>query len=60
MSQLHKGKSGAHWPSFAGDIKIIDLFLDKSKETSKIIAKVSPSISAVISHKNLFPIAKKY
>jgi cystathionine gamma-synthase len=46
--------------SFTGDIKIIDLFLDRSKETSKIIAKVSPSISAVIFHKDLFPIAKQY
>ncbi|PMD56122.1 PLP-dependent transferase [Hyaloscypha bicolor E] len=47
-------------PSFTGDIKIIDLFLDKSKETSEIIAKVSPSISAIIFHKDLFPIAKQY
>lgn len=47
-------------PSFAGDVKIINLFLDKSKETSKIIAKVSPSTSAVIFHKDLFPIAKQY
>ncbi|KAB8237660.1 PLP-dependent transferase [Aspergillus alliaceus] len=47
-------------PSLAGDVKIIDLFLDKRKEPSKIIAKVSPSISAVIFHKDLFPIAKQY
>jgi cystathionine gamma-synthase len=47
-------------PSFTGDIKIIDLFLDKSKETSEIIAKVSPSILAIIFHKDLFPIAKQY
>ena len=52
-----KAKTG---PSFAGDVKIIDLFLDKSKETSKIIVKVSPSTSAVIFHKDLFPIAKQY
>ncbi|PWY87996.1 PLP-dependent transferase [Aspergillus sclerotioniger CBS 115572] len=45
---------------FAGDIKIINLFLDKSKEVSDMIAKVSPSVSAVIFHKDLFPIAKQY
>ena len=47
-------------PGSAGDVKIINLFLDKSKERSKIIAKVSPSTSAVIFHKDLFPIAKQY
>ncbi|KAL4779318.1 cystathionine gamma-synthase [Aspergillus varians] len=47
-------------PSFAGDIKTIDLFLDKSKEASEVIAKVSPSVSAVIFYKDLFPIAKQY
>ncbi|PYI07861.1 PLP-dependent transferase [Aspergillus sclerotiicarbonarius CBS 121057] len=46
--------------SIAGDVNIIDLFLDKSKEASEIIVKVSPSISAVIFHRELFPIAKQY
>jgi cystathionine gamma-synthase len=57
MSQLHKVKAE---PGSVEDVKIINLFLDKSKETSKIIAKVSPSTSAVIFHKDLFPIAKQY
>ncbi|KAB8226587.1 pyridoxal phosphate-dependent transferase [Aspergillus novoparasiticus] len=47
-------------PGCAGDVKIIDLFLDKRKEISTIIAKLSPSISAVIFRKDLFPIAKQY
>ncbi|RAK96159.1 cystathionine gamma-synthase [Aspergillus ibericus CBS 121593] len=46
--------------SVSGDVKIIDLFLKKSKEVSEIIAKISPSISAVIFHEDLFPIAKQY
>ncbi|KAB8255646.1 pyridoxal phosphate-dependent transferase [Aspergillus pseudonomiae] len=44
----------------AGEINIIDLFLGKGKEVSAITAKLSPSISAVIFRKDLFPIAKQY
>lgn len=47
-------------PSLTGDVKILELSLDNSKEVSKIIARVSPSVSALIFHKDLFPIAKQY
>jgi cystathionine gamma-synthase len=47
-------------PGSAGEVKIIDLLLDKTREVSKIMAKISPSVSAVIFNKDLFPIAKQY
>lgn len=47
-------------PGVAGQVKIIDLLLDKTREVSKIMAKISPSVSAVIFNKDLFPIAKEY
>ncbi|KAE8150557.1 pyridoxal phosphate-dependent transferase [Aspergillus avenaceus] len=47
-------------PGTAGDISIVDLVLDKSKETSKIIVKVAPSVSAVLFRQDLFPVAKQY
>ncbi|KAL4935355.1 hypothetical protein BDV06DRAFT_234405 [Aspergillus oleicola] len=46
---------------FAADVKILDLALDKSNhEASDTIAKVSPVVSAVIFHEDLFPVAKPY
>lgn len=47
-------------PGVAGQVKIIDLLLDKTREASKIMAKISPSVSAVIFNKDIFPIAKEY
>lgn len=41
-------------------VKVVNLVLDKSKENSQAITKLSPSISAVVFHKDLFPIAKQY
>ncbi|KAL4792078.1 cystathionine gamma-synthase [Aspergillus venezuelensis] len=45
---------------FTAEVRIIDLVLDKSLESSEIIAKISPSVSAVIFHGDLFPEAKQY
>lgn len=47
-------------PGAAGEVQINDLLLDKTREVSKIMAKISPSVSAVIFNKDLFPIAKQY
>jgi hypothetical protein len=41
-------------PSFAEDVKLIDLFLDKSKETSKIIVKGEPPVKLRITPILLF------
>jgi cystathionine gamma-synthase len=43
-----------------GQIRVIDLVLDRSRADSETLKKVSPSISAVIFLKELFPIAKQY
>ncbi|PWY76662.1 PLP-dependent transferase [Aspergillus eucalypticola CBS 122712] len=47
-------------PDLIKDVEVIDLTLDKGKESSEIILKISPSISAVIYHSDLFPVAKQY
>lgn len=47
-------------PSLTKDVEVIDLILDKGKESSEIVMKISPSISAVIYHSDLFPVAKQY
>jgi cystathionine gamma-synthase len=44
----------------ADQIKIVDLVLDRSQTNSEILTKISPSISAVLFQKDLFPIAKQY
>ena len=41
-------------------VYVIDLVWDKSQAESDTLAKVSPSISAVVFPKELFPIAKQY
>jgi cystathionine gamma-synthase len=41
-------------------VHIIDLVWDRSRATSEALTKVSPSISAVLFPKELFPIAKQY
>ncbi|KAL4970840.1 PLP-dependent transferase [Aspergillus stella-maris] len=45
---------------FTADVRIIDLVLDKSLESSELAAKISPSVSAAIFHEDLFPVAKQY
>ncbi|GLA52059.1 hypothetical protein AnigIFM63604_008688 [Aspergillus niger] len=47
-------------PSLTKDVEVIDLILDKGKESSEIVMKISPSISAVTYHSDLFPVAKQY
>ncbi|TVY26431.1 Cystathionine gamma-synthase [Lachnellula hyalina] len=48
-------------PSVSVDqIRVVDLVLDRSKVTSETLLKLSPSISAVIYPKALFPLAKQY
>ncbi|GKZ37588.1 hypothetical protein AbraIFM66950_009203 [Aspergillus brasiliensis] len=47
-------------PSLTGDVEVVDMVLHREEETSEIIAKISPSISAVIYHSDLFPVAKQY
>lgn len=41
-------------------VKVVDLVLDRGQTKSELLTKVSPSISAVIFHKELFPVAKQY
>jgi cystathionine gamma-synthase len=41
-------------------IRVVDLVLDRGKVTSETLIKLSPSISALIYPKALFPIAKQY
>jgi len=41
-------------------LRVIDLVLDRSKTTSEILIKLSPSISAVMFPKELFSTAKQY
>ncbi|KAH6677500.1 pyridoxal phosphate-dependent transferase [Halenospora varia] len=51
----------AREPSLAvSDVQVVNLVLDKSKAISETLAKVHPSISAVVFRKDLFPIAKQY
>ncbi|GKZ22554.1 hypothetical protein AbraIFM66951_006461 [Aspergillus brasiliensis] len=47
-------------PSLTGDVEVVDMVLHREEETSEIIAKISPSISAVVYHSDLFPVAKQY
>jgi cystathionine gamma-synthase len=48
-------------PSSSPDqVRVIDLVWDRSRTTSEALNKVSPSISAVLYPKGLFPIAKQY
>ena len=48
-------------PSSSPDqVHVIDLVWDRSRATSETLNKVSPSISAVMFPKELFPIAKQY
>jgi len=48
-------------PSSSPDqVHVIDLAWDRSRATSETLSKVSPSISAVLFPKELFPIAKQY
>lgn len=42
------------------NVKIVNLILDRSQTNSELLTKVSPSISAVVFNKHLFPIAKQY
>ncbi|RDL32496.1 putative O-succinylhomoserine (Thiol)-lyase [Venustampulla echinocandica] len=41
-------------------IQLVDLVLDKNKVVSESLAKISPSVSAVIFPKDLFSVAKQY
>lgn len=43
-----------------GQVRLIHLVLDKSRADSEVLKKVSPSISAVLFPKEVFPIAKQY
>lgn len=48
-------------PSNSSDqVHVIDLVWDRSRAASETLTKVSPSISAVLFPKELFPIAKQY
>ncbi|KAL4949726.1 PLP-dependent transferase [Aspergillus filifer] len=42
------------------EVRIIDLVLDKGLKSSDNIAGITPSVSAVIFHEDLFPVAKQY
>ncbi|TAQ87345.1 hypothetical protein B7494_g4324 [Chlorociboria aeruginascens] len=44
----------------ADQARVIDLVLDHSQTTSQTLAKLSPTISAVLFAKELFPVAKQY
>ncbi len=46
--------------SASNHIKVVDLVLDSGKADSEILKKISPTISAVIFQKYLFPLAKQY
>ena len=46
--------------SSTANLRVIDLVLDRSKTTSEILTKLSPSISAVIFPNDLFSTAKQY
>ena len=46
--------------SSTADVRVLDLVLDRSKTTSEILIKLSPSISAVVFPKDLFSTAKQY
>ncbi len=46
--------------SSSAQLRVVDLWLDKTRTNSETLKKVSPSISAVIFPKALFPIAKQY
>lgn len=41
-------------------VQVVDLILDRSQTSSEVVSKVTPSISAVIFQKDLFPVAKQY
>jgi cystathionine gamma-synthase len=43
-----------------GQVRLIDLVLDKSRADSEVLKKVTPSISAVLFPEADFPIAKQY
>ncbi|KAF4453536.1 cystathionine gamma-synthase [Fusarium austroafricanum] len=47
-------------PELAGQIRIIDFALDKSKELSPVLKKLASIISAVVYPSEVFPIAKQY
>jgi cystathionine gamma-synthase len=44
----------------SAQLKLVDLVLDTKKVTSETLLQASPSVSAVIFPKQLFPIAKQY
>jgi cystathionine gamma-synthase len=44
----------------AEQLQVVDLVLDKHRADSDVLRKVSPSISAVMFPRSLFPIAKQY
>jgi cystathionine gamma-synthase len=46
--------------SAVDQVKVVDLVWDRSQANSETLKKLSPSISAVIFTKELFPIAKQY
>ncbi|KAH8592256.1 pyridoxal phosphate-dependent transferase [Bisporella sp. PMI_857] len=56
--QFIKAKASPSSP--VDHVKIVDLVLDRSKTSSEILIKISPAVSAVIYHKDLFPVAKQY
>ncbi|KAF5559275.1 cystathionine gamma-synthase [Fusarium napiforme] len=47
-------------PELASQVRIIDFPLDKSKELSSVLKKLTSTISAVVYPSEVFPIAKQY
>ncbi|RKL27733.1 Cystathionine gamma-synthase [Fusarium proliferatum] len=47
-------------PELANQVRIIDFALDKSKELSPVLKKLTSTISAVVYPSEVFPIAKQY
>ncbi|KAG5764246.1 hypothetical protein H9Q72_007672 [Fusarium xylarioides] len=47
-------------PELASQVRIIDFTLDKSKELSPVLKKLTSTISAVVYPSEVFPIAKQY
>ncbi|KAA8566320.1 hypothetical protein EYC84_008909 [Monilinia fructicola] len=43
-----------------GSLNVVDLVLDRNRASSEVLTKISPSISAVLFPKELFPVAKQY
>ncbi|KAF5617738.1 cystathionine gamma-synthase [Fusarium sp. NRRL 25303] len=47
-------------PELANQVRVIDFALDKSKELSPVLKKLTSTISAVVYPSEVFPIAKQY